>query len=423
MSRLLWLSDGGCTTGFGQVTHQIGERLARDYGHEIHVIAVNHRGDYFPSLLDPSKPTPLRLYTPTKFDQSDMYGTSRFLELLGELGESKGGLDGVVVLNDPFVFLQFLFDNRYDPQRVLLQYRPILYYAPVDGVNLPPRWTGLIPEVSTVVAMSKWGQGQFTPSSLAYHGVDRDHYWPVKEKPITLSNGSVCRTKRDCKKAFGMDPDRFVIGRVDSNSGRKDYPALVKALVPVMRRHSDIDVWLHTQTVQMQHGVDIGALWSRYPDIDQKRVFTPGRYTQSAGWPTQDMNALMNAFDIFVSTSRGEGFGLSLAQSLACGVPVVAQNVSAIPEVVGPGGVLIEPLDRLITVPAGHDMWLADIDAFSQAIEHLHESRGAVRKLGEAGREHVVKTFDWDDTTALFHRHITGLSQTASPELEVGAHA
>lgn len=422
MARVLWLSDGGCTTGFGHVTHHIGERLVRDYGHDIHCLAVNYKGDYFPSILDPERPTFLKLYNPTQLDPKDTYGTTRFVELLGALGESREGLDAVVILNDPYVMLQFLYENPYDAPRYLLQYRPIIFYAPVDGINLPPQWTDLIPKITNVVAMSRWGQQFYQPSRLVYHGVDPDHYWPVSERPIKLTTGEVLRTKKDCKRAFGFNPDSFVIGRVDSNSGRKDYPALVKALAPVMAKHKDIEVWFHTQASQMQHGVNLGVLWSRFPEVDIDRIKTPDLYNRRIGWPTQDMNGLFNAFDVFVSTSRGEGFGLSLAQAEACAVPVVAQNVSAIPEVVGPGGVLVDPLDRLITVPAGHDMWLADIDAFSREIEHLYEARGVVRKLGEAGREHVRKSFSWDVAASKFHDYITGLSQSASPAQEVETH-
>ena len=418
MARLLWLSDGGCATGFGHVTHHIGERLVRDYGHDIHVLAVNHRGDYFPSILEPEKQTYLKLYNPTQLSPTDMYGTSRILELLGKLGESKEGLDAVVVLNDPNVLLDLLYENAYDKERYLLKYRPILYYVPVDGTNLPRMWTELVPKVTTPVAMSRWGQQFFEGSKLVYHGVDQTHYWPVKERPITLSDGTVCRTKKDCKVAFGMSPDSFLIGRIDSNSGRKDYPAFLKAILPLMQKHKDIELFMHTQTVQMQHGVNIPVLLDRWADVPPSRIHTPGRYSRFTGWPTEDMNGLINAWDISVTTSRGEGFGLSNLQSIACGVPVVAQNVSANPEVIGPGGVLIEPLERMITVPAGQDMWLADIGAFSREIEHLYEARGVVRKLGEAGIEHARKSFSWDVAASKFNDYIVGLSNPASPKEE-----
>ena len=40
---------------------------------------------------------------------------------------------------------------------------------------------------------------------------------------------------------------------------------------------------------------------------------------------------------------RGEGFGLPALEGMAVGVPVVAANTSSLPEVVGDGGVLVEP--------------------------------------------------------------------------------
>ena len=73
MSKVLWLGDAGCHTGFARVTHAIGERLVRDYGHEVHVIATNYDGDPWD--------TNLKLYVPTIKDRTDIFGQSRFIEL------------------------------------------------------------------------------------------------------------------------------------------------------------------------------------------------------------------------------------------------------------------------------------------------------------------------------------------------------
>lgn len=394
--KILVLSDGGCTTGFGRVVHSIFERMVRDYGHEVHVLAVNHRGDDFMSLLDPTQKTPLRLYMPNKVKGDDIYGTTRILELLGSVQP-----DVVFSLNDPQVILQLLFENQYDPRRDLLQYRPITSYIPCDGINLPPEWAEKLGKVARVVTMSKWGQAQYPGSEMVYHGVDVEQWWPVAEKPIAVSTGAVLKTKKDCKEAFGFDPKGFLVGRIDSNSGRKDFPATWKALVPVMKRHKDIQVHFHCSASNAQSGVRLQAMFSREPAIAD-RFFVPDLHSSFIGWAQRDMNALMNAFDLFVSTSRGEGFGLSLAEAAACAIPVVAQNVSAIPEVVGGGGVLIEP-QRLITVPSGEDNWLADIDAFSDAIEHLYESRGARRDIGQKGVAHARKNLNWDVATKAFN--------------------
>jgi len=395
VAKILWIGDGGCVTGFGRVTHAIGERLV-EKGHDVSVLAFNYRGDHWP--------TSLKLYRPDVIKSGDVWGKTRYIELLGKVEP-----DVVVMLHDANLLINLLTENSYDPDKILLRYRPILTYIPVDGTNRPPGWDAFLSTVTNVVTMSKFGQAAFTGSKLVYHGVDGNEFWPVSpERPVITSTGVVCTTKAECKEAFGRDPDTFLILRVDKNSGRKDWPATIKALWPVMKRHEDIRVHLHTEA-RNDSGVLLDALLSREPDLHD-RFSTPDLFNSFEGWAQQDLNALINSSDLFVSTSRGEGFGLNLAEALMCGVPVIAQNVSAIPEVVGPGGVLIEPLDRLITVPSGQDLWLADIDAFSEAIEQLYLDSSTRQFLGMAGREHVVQSFSWDVAADRFGEYINALA-------------
>jgi glycosyltransferase involved in cell wall biosynthesis len=413
MAKVLWLSDAGCTTGFGRVTHSIGERLVRDFGHEIHVLAVNYRGDSYPGLLDPTKPTPLRLYMPTQLDPKDRHGMTRIVELLANVEP-----DVVVSLNDPQTLITMLFHNRMDPTRVLLagaperdfRARPIIAYTPCDGIGLPSQWL-LLAVHTNLVAMSKWGQDQYPNSQLVYHGVDTDQFWPVtRERPIHTSTGLTIRSKTEAKQAFGYEASDFVIGRVDANSQRKDYASSWKALVPFLKRHSDARVYWHADRRPGQSlGVDMDNMFSREEDL-AGRFKTPDQRSTFIGWPQQDMNALYNAFDVFMSTSWGEGFGLTLAEAAACAIPIVAQNVSAIPEVVGPGGILVEPKTQ-VTVPSGEDQWLPDPVAFTAALEKLYMGRGMRRDLGRLGRDHVVKTFSWDAAAADFHQYIEALAQ------------
>jgi glycosyltransferase involved in cell wall biosynthesis len=406
MAKVLWLGDAGCHTGFARVTHSVGERLVNDFGHEVHVLAYNYEGDDYESTLEPDKKTPLWLYRPKRYLEKDTFGYSRVIEMLGRVEP-----DVVVAYNDPNILLHMLYENQYDPNRILLQYRPIISYIPCDGTNLPSEWAK-IQKVSNVVTMSQYGQTMYPNSKLVYHGIDTSQFWPVsEERPITTSTGLTLTTKAECKDAFGFDKDKFLILRVDKNSGRKDYAATFKALVPVMKRHEDIQAHFHTEGNGGLSGVDIESLISREPTIDRKRWFLPGFQDSWIGWPQGDLNGLYNAADLFVSTSRGEGYGLTLAEAVSCGVPVIAQNVSAIPEVVGPAGMLIEP-QRLITVPSGEDIWLADIDAFTDAIEHLYMDEDARRALGESGPKHV-QNFSWDVAAEKFDSYITALAASA----------
>jgi glycosyltransferase involved in cell wall biosynthesis len=383
------------------VTHGIADRLVTDYGHHVSALAINYRGDPWP--------TPIDMYVPT-LGGGEIYGFSRVVEVLGIVEP-----DVVVILNDPQVVVKFLFNNRHDEQRLLLGYRPIIAYLPIDGHGQPPGWE-VLKKTTKRVAMTKFGQAVMPEAELVYHGVDSKLYRPVTERAITVSNGAVLRTKRDCKAAFGFDPDGFLVLRVDRNSLRKGYSDSVKALWPFMERHADVQAHLHcvqgdTAGVTLQH------MLNRRTEL-KKRFFFPDNLDTFEGWTDNDLCALYNAADVFLSTSWGEGFGLTLAEAAACGVPVIAQDVSAIPEVVGPGGILIAP-QREFTVPSGEEQWLPDVAAFTDALETIYANTTLRRRLGREGREHVQRSFSWDVAARRFHDFIVELATPSDPQEEV----
>jgi glycosyltransferase involved in cell wall biosynthesis len=388
--KVLWIGDAGSPTGFGRVTHEVAGGLARR-GHDISVLGLGYAGDYDP-YTDGLKVYRADRHQPGK----DIFGARRVAELV-----DKVDADVHVIVHDPAAVWQYLFENPFDQSQSLLS-RPVLAYCPVDGYDYPPDWTDILPQVTNFVAMSKFGQATFKPSGLVYHGVDHDDFWPVSERSIEL-DGQELMNKAECKEALGFDPDAFLVLRVDTNTGRKDYAATIKAVGPLLEAHRDMAMHLHASTNPEMPGIHIAKMLNRY-DLARGQV-TSSELRPGEGWDQRRLLTLYNAADLFVSTSRGEGFGLTIAEALACGVPVVAQNVSAIPEVVGPGGVLIDP-ERAITTPAGQDNRLADIDAFTETIERLYQNVAWRTELGLAGRKHVAESFKWTDAVDSFHDFI-----------------
>ena len=56
-----------------------------------------------------------------------------------------------------------------------------------------------------------------------------------------------------------------------------------------------------------------------------------------------DKPALYRMAEVFAFPTRYEGFGLPIIEAMACGTPVVANEVSCIPEIVADGAFLVEP--------------------------------------------------------------------------------
>lgn len=85
----------------------------------------------------------------------------------------------------------------------------------------------------------------------------------------------------------------------------------------------------------------------------------------------QELIALYQEATAFLFPSLYEGFGSPPAEAMAGGVPVIASNRASIPEVVGPGGLLLDP-DRVLD--------------WQQAVEALCTDPGRRQALSEAGR-------------------------------------
>lgn len=114
------------------------------------------------------------------------------------------------------------------------------------------------------------------------------------------------------------------------------------------------------------------------------------------GWvPEEDKPALFNGAAAFVFPSLYEGFGLPVAEALACGTPVIASNRASLPEVVGEGGILVEPTDA---------------EALSEAMEALLIDDALRAEVGQKALIQAAK-FSWGKTaleTLAVYRKVVG---------------
>ncbi len=93
-----------------------------------------------------------------------------------------------------------------------------------------------------------------------------------------------------------------------------------------------------------------------------------------------DLIKAYNQCDIFLTASRLEGFGLSVAEAMACGKPVVATNGSSLPELVvnGKGGFLCR---------------MDDVNDFAGKIRYLASDEEVRREMGMFNRNLIEEKF------------------------------
>jgi phosphatidylinositol alpha-1,6-mannosyltransferase len=104
--------------------------------------------------------------------------------------------------------------------------------------------------------------------------------------------------------------------------------------------------------------------------------------------PDRDLPAIYNCAEVYLGVSRlmeqrVEGFGISIAEASACGIPVVAGRSGGIPEAVRDGetGLLVDA-ERA--------------DAVSDSLRLLLDDPALRARLGGAGRRAVETYYNWD---------------------------
>jgi glycosyltransferase involved in cell wall biosynthesis len=95
------------------------------------------------------------------------------------------------------------------------------------------------------------------------------------------------------------------------------------------------------------------------------------------------------AADAFVLPSYGEGSPLSVTEALALGTPVVGTRVGAVPDLLGPGGLVVDP---------------GDIDALTHAMGRLVDDEHLRHQLSREGRERVAARYTWPKVAEAYVR-------------------
>lgn len=98
--------------------------------------------------------------------------------------------------------------------------------------------------------------------------------------------------------------------------------------------------------------------------------------------PLAELPALYAGADAFVLPSLYEGFGLPILEAMACGIPVVASRIGALPEVAGEAAALIDP---------------HDVPGMASALEAVLGDRELRAGMRRRGLEQAAR-FSWRNT-------------------------
>lgn len=165
-------------------------------------------------------------------------------------------------------------------------------------------------------------------------------------------------------------PERFLLF-VGTLEPRKNLPRLLEAYA-LARQHADLPPL-----------VLAGAPgWQHERILAQARELGVGSHIVFAGYiPREHLPGVYAAASALLYPSLYEGFGLPPLEAMGCGTPVLVSNTSAMPEVVGDGGVLVDP---------------RDVQQIAEGIVRMTQDEVLRQEIAERGLERA-KRFRWEE--------------------------
>jgi glycosyltransferase involved in cell wall biosynthesis len=169
-------------------------------------------------------------------------------------------------------------------------------------------------------------------------------------------------------------PDRFIVLAVGQFVDRKGRWTFLEAAKKVAAQDNSIDfIWLTP---------------SNPSEEDRSRILSYGlgdRFRLVSSTAIENSrNAVLQFYrlgDVFALPSFVEGLPISLLEAMAMGLPAISTNINGIPEAIRheETGLLIEP---------------GGPNALADAIFRLKAEPDLMRRLANAGRDHVLTSFD-----------------------------
>lgn len=380
--RLLFVGDAAAT-GFGTVTADLGKGLL-DLGVDVRFLSMNVHN------RTPPEPFGSRTYDVEPGERPEAV-----LAILNGTASADWSPEAILMVAD------YYSSNwvTYVPEVLAALDRvPSFHYCPIEGVGIPPAWRDLW-DIVKPISMTRFGQAEMArvmgyEPPMIYHGVDQEVFYPIapnRPSAFASRDGGRPTNRASAKIHFGMDPNRVMLLRTDRLMPRKQYPSMLRALYPVFEKHPEADLVIHCRTIDQ--GGNLHDVLTHFPEWYRQRIYFTFRHDTYVGMSREELNLLYNAADLYVS-SGAEGFGLTIAEAIACGVPAVGIDYSAVPEVIGPAGELV-PVAHLIDNEYSHFWAAIDEAAYARTVDRLLSKPSLRRSLGAEGPKHVARNFSW----------------------------
>jgi D-inositol-3-phosphate glycosyltransferase len=392
-NKLLVIADHICHTGFARVAENVCEILQRDW--DLYVVGINYDGSPH------SKPYPI---WPARLG-GDIWGIGTMNKLIPQVKP-----DAIFAIQDPWIAAQ------YATQESRAQV-PIAAYMPIDARNQNREICDTLNNLDLAIFYTQFGErecrlsGYRGHSAIIPHGVDTKLYKPQNRVACRKTLGVYSETT-----PVELAEDTFIVGCVNRNQPRKRLDLLIQYFAEWINRvrgdarQRITNAYLYIHCSQRDAVAwDLAQLASYYGVGD--RVILPATelVTPQMGLPEREMPIVYGSMDVHVSTSAGEGWGLSAIESAACGIPNIVPQFAALGEWMAGAAYMVPVADERCT----HSMIntigaVPEKEKFIDALDLMYKNLPTRLRYGQMALSRARESqFQWEDIGKKFSSCLT----------------
>lgn len=342
------------TGGIETFNWEVGREL-QQRGHDVHI----YGGD---TQISHKYPLTVYTYPFRRRDQFPAFGT-RFRKMAERWSMARNCLNDlrkrkydVIIIHKPYDLPWIL--------RVAGQSGSKVVFCS-GGTEFFPGYGMLIKKLDLFTACSRFNAGQIEDycgvrPKVLYNGVDTDTFRPLpadmtlKEKLVPSLGCQVIFSAARLKKVKGFQHVIEAVGRM-----KAEFPNLYYLIAGEGNYRAELDECVRQFNVQ-----DRVKFLGNIPHHLLAQYYS---FANVAAFPS-----------LYIET-----FGISIAEAMSCGVPVVGSNSGGIPEVIGDVGILCAPAD------SGH---------LAEVLRKILSDKKLRREMGEKGRLRITNRFTWHHT-------------------------
>lgn len=417
---LIWSDSPTVPTGFGVVAKNLFSDLYKKY--DVDIVAINYHGD---EKYDTKN---WFLYPAQK--GNDLLGLSKLIKIAEREQPEK-----IILFQDIFQISKI-----FSKLKEVSPKSKIIIYFPIDGEPVSIAWKEPIAKSDVAITYTDFARESIfrtfpdlRSKKKIYtldHGVDSSVFKPLSQTEI-----------RNVRQEHQWS-DNFVVVNVNRFQPRKGIFLTLRAFALFTKGYKickcgnwylksreicDLNGCSETHVESIVNGVPNAILYLHMSPHEQSMGPGPAHSLQAqainAGFVDEDLlkpnlklsinatniyenpvseeelNKIYNAANVNLTTTLGEGFGFSLAESMAAGTKSIAPNNSAIPEVLGNTGHLIDnvahfsqAMDNSLVRP------IVDVRGVVTALRQEYnrwKDSGQEKEVYKKGVKRAQKDFQW----------------------------